>query len=109
MSTNRRRFLLVLLALGCTSATDVLAAENWPSRPIRMIVPYAVGGSTDTVARLLAPRLSEWLGQQVVVDNRPGAATLIGLGLVAKSQPDGYTLGIANIAVNSASRHWYPT
>ncbi len=84
-----------------TTITSAVAAEAWPERPIRMIVPYAVGGSTDTVARLLAPKLGEKLGQQVVVDNRPGAATNIGLNIVAKASPNGYTFGIANIALGA--------
>jgi tripartite-type tricarboxylate transporter receptor subunit TctC len=74
------------------------AAQGYPAKPIRIIVPYAPGGSTDVVLRILAPRLTENLGQQVLVENRPGAASTIGLDLVAKSPPDGYTVGIANIA-----------
>lgn len=73
-------------------------AQTYPARPIRIIVPYAPGGSTDVVLRILAPRLTENLGQQVLVENRPGAASVIGLDLVAKSPPDGYTVGVANIA-----------
>jgi tripartite-type tricarboxylate transporter receptor subunit TctC len=95
------RFSAALLAVGSIAATSAFTAEHWPDRPVRMIVPYAVGGSVDTVARLLAPRLAEKLGEQVVVDNRPGAATNIGLDLVAKSLPDGYTLGVANIALGA--------
>lgn len=96
-----QRFSAALLAVGSAAVTSTFAAEPWPNRPIRMIIPYAVGGSTDTVARLLAPRLQEKLGQQIVVDNRPGAAANIGIDLVAKSQPDGYTLGVANIALGA--------
>lgn len=74
------------------------AAQNYPVKPIRIIVPYAPGGSTDVVFRILAPRLTENLGQQVLVENRPGAASTVGLDLVAKSAPDGYTVGVSNIA-----------
>jgi len=74
------------------------AAQAYPSKPIRIIVPYAPGGSTDVLFRIFAPRLSEVLGQQAVIDNRPGAASTIGLDIVAKSPPDGYTVGVANIA-----------
>jgi tripartite-type tricarboxylate transporter receptor subunit TctC len=74
------------------------AAQTYPTKPIRIIVPYAPGGATDVVFRILAPRMSEFLGQQVVIDNRPGAASTIGLELVAKSPPDGYTVGANNIA-----------
>ena len=73
-------------------------AQSYPAKPIRIIVPYAPGGSTDVIFRILAPRLSEILGQQVVIDNRPGAASTIGLDIVAKSPPDGYTVGVSNIA-----------
>ena len=61
-------------------------------------MPYAPGGSTDVVFRILAPRMSEILGQQILIDNRPGASSTIGLDIVAKSPPDGYTVGISNIA-----------
>ena len=73
-------------------------AQNYPAKPVRIIVPFGTGGSTDAVFRILGPRLSEGLGQQVVIDNRPGAAGSIGIGLVAKSLPDGYTLGVATLA-----------
>jgi tripartite-type tricarboxylate transporter receptor subunit TctC len=74
------------------------SGQAYPARPIRIIVPYAPGGSTDVLFRIFAPRLSEVLGQQTLIDNRPGAASTIGLDIVAKSPPDGYTLGVANIA-----------
>jgi tripartite-type tricarboxylate transporter receptor subunit TctC len=74
------------------------ASQNYPARPIRIVIPFAVGGSTDVVFRILAPRLSENLGQQVVIDNRPGGAATIGMDQVAKSPPDGYTLGVANLS-----------
>jgi tripartite-type tricarboxylate transporter receptor subunit TctC len=75
----------------------ITAAQNYPTRTIRIIVPYAPGGSTDVVFRLLAPRLSEDLGQTVLVDNRPGGSSTIGLDLAAKSPPDGHTWGTPNI------------
>ena len=75
----------------------------FPERPVRLIVPYPPGGGSDVIARVLAPRMSEGLGQQVVIDNRAGAATIIGLDMLAKSPPNGYTFGIATstLAVNS--------
>ena len=66
-------------------------AQAWPTQPIRMIVPFPPGGSVDAVARLLAPHLQQGLGQQVIVDNRPGASASIGTGMAAKAAPDGYT------------------
>src|SRR5205085_11088103 len=81
-------FLTVLLLTLPYCAT----AQDYPSRPIRVIVPSAAGGGTDILVRLVAPRLGVALGQQIVVENRPGASSVIGTELVAKSAPDGYTL-----------------
>ena len=88
-----RLFLAACAALLAVPA----AAQNFPTRAIRLIVPYAPGGSTDVVFRILAPRLSEDLGQSVVVENRPGGSSTIGLDLAAKAPPDGHTWGINNI------------
>jgi tripartite-type tricarboxylate transporter receptor subunit TctC len=71
------------------------SAQDFPSRPVRIIVPYAAGGSGDLLARLLGGKLSGMWGQQVVIDNRPGAGALIGTELAARSEPDGYTLYLA--------------
>jgi len=71
---------------------QVAQAQGYPSRPVRLIVPYSAGGATDIVARIVAQKLPEFLGQQVVIDNRPGAGGLIGTDTVAKATPDGYTL-----------------
>lgn len=73
-------------------------AQNFPNRAVRIIIPFAAGGATDVVFRMLTPALSEHLGQQVVIDNRPGGAATIGMDLAAKAAPDGYTLGVANVA-----------
>ena len=69
-----------------------LFAQNYPARPIRMIVPFSPGGATDVPARIVAQRLSEALGQQVIIDNRPGAGSALGAEVVARANPDGYTL-----------------
>ena len=73
-------------------------AQNWPSKPIRFVVPFPAGGGADLVVRSMAPRLTERLGQQVFVDNRPGASGNIGADLIAKAPPDGHTIGVATTA-----------
>ena len=93
----RRLVLAALLAGAALCAPGVRAADaigDWPTRPIRVVVPYATGGPSDVLVRLVAPRLSERLGQPVIVENRPGASGNIGTDFVAKSTPDGYTLVI---------------
>jgi tripartite-type tricarboxylate transporter receptor subunit TctC len=89
---NRRNAAGAVLATALLLAGAAHAAQGYPGRPVRMIVPYSAGGATDIVMRIVAHRLPEILGQQVVVDNRPGAGGLIGTDTVAKSSPDGYTL-----------------
>jgi len=92
----------VLCAAALLLATSFAGAQDYPSRPVRFVVPYAPGGSTDTLARAMGVKLSDLLGQQVVVDNRPGANGDIGMSIVAKAPADGYTvvLGyIANLAI----------
>ena len=84
--------IALVIALAGTAAQPLFAAETYPARPIRLVVPFPPGGANDIVARVIAPRLSERLGQPVVIENRGGAAGTIGADYVAKSQPDGYTL-----------------
>ena len=96
----------VLICLLLVLAAQAAPAQGWPSRPIRVVVPFPPGGSTDIATRPVADRLSHALGQSVVVENRAGAGGNIGTELVAKSAPDGYTLVIATDAVAS-SAHTY--
>ena len=97
MKTMPRRSILFLLCALCVVYGTHSQAQTYPTRPIRVIVPFAPGGATDAIMRMIAPRLSENLGQQVFVENRPGGAATIGMDVVAKSPPDGYTLGAANL------------
>src|SRR5262245_63808483 len=91
--TPAKLALAALIAL----AGSTLAAESYPDRPITLIVPYAAGGSSDVLARLLGERLSKSLGQQIVIDNRAGAGSRLGTEIAAKSAPDGYTLLLADM------------
>jgi tripartite-type tricarboxylate transporter receptor subunit TctC len=86
------RILLALLLAACTLADGASAQDAYPSRPIRLIVPYPAGGTADAMARALGQELAAMWGQAVVVDNRPGASTIIGADVAARSAPDGYTL-----------------
>jgi tripartite-type tricarboxylate transporter receptor subunit TctC len=79
------------------------AYAEWPDRPIKMIVPFSAGSSSDTVGRIIAAKMGERLGQQVIVENRVGGSTIIGTDSVAKSAPDGYTLELANTTTHAAS------
>ena len=98
-----RKLGLISIVLACM-ASAALAAD-YPDHPIRLIVPQAAGSATDNAARLLGAVLSQELGQQVIIDNRPGGALTIGLDLVAKSPPDGYTIGMGPIGALAITRH----
>jgi tripartite-type tricarboxylate transporter receptor subunit TctC len=95
---------VVLLALIALASIDVSGARaEWPDRPIKLVVPFTAGSSSDTIARVVAAKMGERLGQQVVVENRVGGSTIIGTDSVAKSAPDGYTLELANTTTHAAS------
>ena len=91
------RLLKLALAAATMSAATAMAQEAYPNKPVRLIAPFAPGGSTDVAARLLAAQLSKSTGQQFIVDNRAGAGGLIGMEAAAKAAPDGYTLVIGSL------------
>lgn len=94
-------------ALLCLAPGNGALAQSYPTKPIRIVVAFAPGGPSDFAARVISQRLPKLLGQQVVVDNRAGAGGLVGAEHVAKSQPDGYTLLIANVGMLSVARYLY--
>jgi tripartite-type tricarboxylate transporter receptor subunit TctC len=100
------RAMAALLVGACVSAPS-FAQADFPKQPIRMVVTFPPGGSTDAVVRMLGPRLNARLGQQLIVDNRPGAGGNIGLSIVAKAPPDGYTLGVGAAGALSANSSLY--
>ncbi len=94
----RRNIFVLVCALATAGAVAVPAgAQTYPAKSIRLVVPFTPGGSTDIIARLVGQKLTEAYGQQVIIDNRPGAGGTIGVDLVAKSQPDGYTIVMGHI------------
>lgn len=94
------------LALWCVAGLAAFSASaQYPDRPIRFVVPQAPGSASDTVARILASELSREMGQPIVVDNRPGGALVIGMEIVAKSPPDGYTIGLGPVGAMAISRN----
>jgi tripartite-type tricarboxylate transporter receptor subunit TctC len=97
------RGLIVALAGMVAAANGAQAQGQWPERPIKLIVPFSAGSSSDTIARVVAIKVGERLGQQIVVENRVGGSTVIGTDAVAKAAPDGYTLGLANTTTHAAS------
>jgi tripartite-type tricarboxylate transporter receptor subunit TctC len=98
-----RTFAVACILFAATMT--VASAADYPDHPVRLIVPQAPGSATDNAARLLGAVLSQELGQQIIVDNRPGGALTIGLDLVAKSPPDGYTIGMGPIGALAITRH----
>jgi tripartite-type tricarboxylate transporter receptor subunit TctC len=98
---------MIALVAAFLSFTGVAAAQDWPTRPVTLIVPFAAGGGIDTSARLQAARLGELLGQTIVVENVGGAAGMTGAGRVAKAAPDGYTLLMGNSGTHAFNQTLY--
>ncbi|NKE47926.1 tripartite tricarboxylate transporter substrate binding protein [Roseomonas frigidaquae] len=111
MTISRRIALALPLAALAAPAIvrPALAQAAWPSRPIRLVVPYAPGGTTDVMARLVAEQIGQRLGQTVVVENRPGAGATIGAAVVAQAEPDGLTLLMSNSGSHGVSPSLYPS
>ncbi|MDP2241717.1 MAG: tripartite tricarboxylate transporter substrate binding protein [Burkholderiales bacterium] len=97
-STNGPRLVRVLLLLALSGMAWAVQAQAYPVKPVRMIVPFAPGGNTDIIARIVAPEMAKALGQQIIIDNRGGAGSMLGTDAAAKSPPDGYTLLMVSAA-----------
>jgi len=104
LHAHRRMLLLALAA----APLALRAQERWPSRPVRILVPFAPGGTTDILARALAPELSRAFGQQFIVDNKPGAGGNVGAAEIAKSAPDGYNLLMGTVGTHGINQSLYP-
>ncbi|AEI78533.1 hypothetical protein D9M68_88240 [compost metagenome] len=109
MQPNRRRAVALLLSasLAALASQSVLAADPYPAKPIRLVVPFAAGGTTDILARAVAAELARLPGWNVVVDNKPGAGGNIGADLVAKAAPDGYTLLMGTVGTHGINQSLY--
>ena len=105
--SSRTALLTAILALSAVIVVENAAAQNYPARPIHLIVPYPAGGGTDFFARLVGQKMSELAGQPVVVENKPGAATNLGADFVAKAPPDGYTVLLGDVATYAANPSLY--
>jgi len=107
MNTIKYLTIISCAALGSAALSTSALGAGYPDRPIRMLVGFAPGGGTDATARAISPKMSEILGQQVVIDNRPGAAGNIATEITAQSNPDGYTILMGTIAALSINPSLY--
>src|SRR3954465_14400851 len=106
MRITMKKVVAMTAAIGAVMAS-IASAENFPTKPVRLIVPYPPGGGNDAISRLLAPKFTESTGQQLIVDNRPGAGTTIGTALAARAAPDGYTIVMSSVATHAMAPQLY--
>ncbi len=104
---STRASALACLAFVVVTSISPAHAQNWPTKPVTVIVPFAAGGNTDVAARIFTDRLSQRLGQSFVVENKTGAGGSIGIGAMAKANPDGYTMGIVTAGTLFILPHIY--
>jgi tripartite-type tricarboxylate transporter receptor subunit TctC len=105
----RRAALLMLIGCAIGAASPAVLAQGYPSKPVRMVIPFAPGGASDFVGRIIQPRLGELLGQTIVIENRAGASGNIGLEAAAKAAPDGYTLFLGNVGTTAINPSIFKT
>src|SRR5215468_69314 len=98
---------LIAAALALVTASAPASAQSWPTRPVTMVIPFAAGAASDTVGRILGARLSEVLGQQIVIENVSGAGGMTGVARVAKAPPDGYQFVLGNLGTQAISQTLY--
>jgi tripartite-type tricarboxylate transporter receptor subunit TctC len=103
-----KRLAAILMGFSLIILSDAVVAQNYPAKPIRLVVPFPPGGATDTFSRVAAAEMSKSLGQQVIVENRPGAGTTIAAELVAKAPPDGHTLFFTDLSTHTITASLYP-
>jgi tripartite-type tricarboxylate transporter receptor subunit TctC len=103
----RKAVLTAIVAISAVTPLQSASAQNYPTKPIHLIVPYPAGGGTDFFARLVGQKMSELVGQPIVVENKPGAATNLGADFVAKAPPDGYTILLGDVATYAANPSLY--
>ncbi len=99
--------VIVAAAIASAAAIAPAQAQNWPTRPVTVVVPFAAGGPVDTIARILGARMSETLGQQIIIENVGGAGGMTGSARVAKAAPDGYTVLLSGSAVLAINQTLY--
>jgi tripartite-type tricarboxylate transporter receptor subunit TctC len=103
----RSAALTMIVAISAVIPAQSASAQNYPTKPIHLIVPYPAGGGTDFFARLVGQKMSELVGQPIVIENKPGAATNLGADFVAKATPDGYTVLLGDVATYAANPSLY--